>query len=106
MKMNKPKLTVIFNRGFRQGANDRASRGLPLSRATQPPNQIPACPKWSGDLSGQIAWTLGYATGYQIGASDTELVSADVAAASGMVFEMSEQMLENVGAFEKMSYES
>jgi len=104
--MEKAKLTEIFNRGFRHGANDRASRGLPLSPTTQPPSQIPDCPEWHSDLSGQIAWTLGYATGYQIGASDTELTSADARAAHGMVFEMDEQMLERVGAFKKMSYES
>jgi len=104
--MDKPRLTEIFNRGFRHGANDRASRGLPLSRATQPPSQIPDCPEGHGDISGQIAWTMGYATGYQIGASDTEWASVNVPAAHGMLFEMSEQMLERVGAFKKMSYES
>jgi hypothetical protein len=73
---------------------------------TQPPAHIPDCPPGLGDISAQIAWTLGYATGYQIGASDTELASVDVPGACGMVSEMSEQMLEMVGAFQKMSDES
>ena len=46
------------------------------------------------------------ATGYQIGASDTELASVDVPGAHGMVSEMNEQMLEIFGAFKKMSDES
>ena len=57
-------------------------------------------------MSGDIAWTIGYATGYQIGASDPELASVDVPGAHGMLSEMSEQMLEKVGAFKKMSDES
>ena len=97
--MDKSRLTEIFNRGFRRGANDRARRGLPLSRATQPPNDIPDCPEGHGDTSGEIAWTVGYATGYQIGASDTEMASVDVPGAHGLVSGMSEQMLEIVGAF-------
>ena len=105
-RMDKPRLTEIFNRGFRQGANDRANRGLPLARATEPPSQIPDCRESHGDLSGQIAWNMGYATGYQIGASDTELASVDGPAAHGMLFEMNEEMLEKVGAFKKMSDES
>jgi len=104
--MDKRRLTEIFNRGFRRGANDRASRGLPLSGETQAPNHIPDYPSSAGDLSGQLAWTLGYATGYQIGASDTELASVDVPRAHGLVAEMSEQMLERVGAFEKMVNEN
>jgi hypothetical protein len=103
--MDKRKLTEIFNRGFRQGANSRASRGLPLSRATLPPGDIPDCPEAHSDVSGEIAWTMGYATGYQIGASDTELASVEVSGAHGMLSEMSEQMLETVGAFGKMSDE-
>jgi hypothetical protein len=103
--MDKRRLTEVFNRGFRCGANDRASQGLPLSKATQPPGNIPDCPVGPGDVSGQIAWTVGYATGYQIGASDTELASVDVPGAHGMVAGMSEQMLELVGAFKKMSDE-
>ena len=103
--MDKKKLTEIFNRGFRRGANDRASRGWALSRATEPPSQIPDCPERHGDIAGQIAWTMGYATGYQIGASDSELASVEVPAAHGMISEMSEQMLEKVGAFQKMSYQ-
>jgi len=104
--MDKRRLTEIFNRGFRLGANDRANRGLPLSRATPPPSHIPDCPQGQGEMSGDIAWTIGYATGYQIGASDTELASVDVPGAHGMLSEMSEQMLEKVGAFKKMSDES
>ena len=57
-------------------------------------------------MSAQIAWTVGYATGYQIGASDTELANVDAPGAHGMVSGMSEQMLEMVGAFKKMSDES
>jgi hypothetical protein len=72
----------------------------------QPPSDIPDCFEEHGDTSEQIAWTVGYATGYQIGASDTELASVDVPGTHGMVSEMSEQMLEMVGAFEKMSDES
>ena len=101
--MDKSRLTEIFNRGFRRGANDRATKGLPLSRETQPPTDIPDCPQAHDDASGQIAWTVGYATGYQIGASDAELASVDVPGAHGMVSEMSEEMLEMVGAFEKMN---
>lgn len=103
--MDKRRLTEIFNKAFRRGANDRASRGLPLSRATQPPGEIPDCPQRLSDISAQLAWSMGYATGYQIGASDKELASVAAPAAHGMVYEMSEQMLEKVGAFDKMSYE-
>ena len=103
--MEKRRLTEIFNRGFRCGANERASQGLPLSKTTQPPGHIPDSPVGHGDISGQIAWTLGYATGYQIGASDTEMASANSPGAHGMVSEMSEQMLENAGAFKMISDE-
>jgi len=57
-------------------------------------------------MSDEIAWTLGYATGYQIGASDSELASVDVPDAHGMISEMNEEMLEMVGAFKKMSDEN
>jgi hypothetical protein len=99
-------LTQLFNQGFRRGANDRACLGLPLSRATQPPSDIPDCPQRHVEMAEQIAWTLGYATGYQIGASDTELASADLPGADGMISEMSEEMLEKIGAFKKMFDES
>lgn len=101
--MDKTRLTTIFNRGFRLGANDRANQGLPLSRTTQPPGNIPDYPASCSDTSEQIAWSVGYATGYQVGASDTELAAVDVPGAHGMVSEMSEQMLEKIGAFEKIS---
>jgi hypothetical protein len=103
--MDKRKLTEIFNRAFRRGANDRASRGLPLTGRTQPPH-VPDCSQGHNNLSEQIAWTVGYATGYQIGASDTELASVDAPGAHGMVAEVTEQMLEKIGAFKKMSDES
>ena len=77
-----------------------------MSRMIQPPSDIPDCFEEHGDTSEQIAWTVGYATGYQIGASDTELASVDVPGTHGMVSEMSEQMLEMIGAFKKMSDES
>jgi hypothetical protein len=101
--MDKRRLTAVFNRGFRLGANDRASRGLPLSKRTSPPEAIPACPENSGDLSRQIAWTMGYATGYQLGASDSELACGDPAEGHGLLSEMTEQMLERAGAFDKMA---
>lgn len=104
--MDKRRLTEIFNRGFRLGANARASRGLPLSRATKPPGEIPDPPVRLGDLSGEIAWNLGYATGYQVGASDAELASVNPPAVDGMMSEVSEQMLEKAGVFKKMSNDS
>lgn len=103
LNMDKRRLTEIFNRGFRLGANARASQGLPLSRATKPPSEIPESPFRFDDISGEIAWSIGYATGYQIGASDAELVSSDPPLADGMMSEVSEQMLEKAGVFQKIS---
>lgn len=106
LKMDKRRLTEIFNRGFRDGANERARRGFPLSPTTQPPSQIPDFPEAPDDLSAQLAWTLGYATGYQLGASDSELAGADSSTETGLVSGMDEQRLEMLGVFKKMSQES
>ena len=104
--MDKSKLTEIFNRGFRRGANERAGSGLALSRETQPPRQVPAFPAECRTSSEQAAWSEGYTMGFQVGASDTELAGVDVPGAHGMVSVMSEQMLEMFGVFSKMSDES
>ena len=53
-------------------------------------------------MTEQIAWTLGFATGYQIGASDRELASVDDPSTHGMISEVTEQKLETIGAFKKM----
>jgi len=103
--MDKARLTKIFNRGFRLGANGRANQGLPLSRTTQPPSDIPESPENWSETSEQLAWALGYATGYQVGASDSELANVDAPGAQDFVSEMSEQMLETFGVFEKMATE-
>lgn len=103
--MDKTKLTDIFNRAFRRGANDRALSGSPLSAEQPPPLQIPSSPPECRARSEQIAWTEGYAIGYQVGASDSELARVDMPGAHGMISGMSEQMLEMFGVFKKMSDE-
>ncbi len=101
--MDKTRLTEIFNRGFRLGANDRAANGSQLSGERQPPSQIPSLPAECGARSEQTAWREGYSMGYQLGASDAELASVDLPGAHGMISDMSQQMLEMFGAFKKMS---
>ena len=104
--MDKYRLTEIFNRGFRRGANDRFAGGSPLSGERQPQSRIPSSPAEYVHRSDQAAWTEGYSMGYQMGASDEELASVDVPGAHGMVTGMSEQMLEMFGAFNKISDEN
>ncbi len=104
--MNKPRLTEVFNRAFRCGANDRAARGLALSSETQPPTEIPPSPTEYLSSSDQAAWTRGYTMGYGVGASDAELANVDVPGAHGMISCMSEQMLDMFGVFEGLPDES
>ena len=98
--VDKIKLTEIFNRGFRVGANARASNGLPLSGESQPPAKMPTVPTEYGLPLEQNAWTVGYSMGYKMGASDAELASVTEPGAHGMIAGLGEQMLEPVMHFQ------
>ena len=101
--MDKIKLTDIFNRGFRCGANARAGAGLPLSGENQPPKQMPMVPTEFGSPFEQKAWIIGYSMGYKMGASDAELASVTEPGAHGMVSGLGDQMLELFGVFLEIS---
>src|SRR5215469_15507063 len=94
----KSRYTEIFNRGFRRGANERASFGLNPSEKLQPPRTIP---QPSVPLKGyeQVAWEQGFATGFQCGASDADLAGVEIPGAHGLITGFSQEFLEQCGFF-------
>src|SRR5262245_18934821 len=95
-------LARIFNLGFRRGANDRALQGLSYGyTAGQPLRESPAPPPAPPDLKlvEQKFWETGYATGWQIGASDRELAEVEIPGACGMISGLGEEILELMGFF-------
>ena len=94
-------ITNVFNAGFRRGANDRAAAGIKYDSESLKDVQVPQPPQGPSELSRSLAtiWKSGYETGYQCGASDTELASVAVPGACGMLNGMGEGLLEMTGFF-------
>lgn len=94
----KSKYTEIFNRAFRRGANERAAFGIRPSPDIKPP---PSAPRPASQLHGleDDAWQKGFAMGFRIGASDSELASVEIPGAHGMISGFSEEILEQFGFF-------
>jgi len=91
----------VFNLGFRRGANDRAAVGLAYEyQPGQPRRTAPETPPTPKEcILERAAWKEGYATGYEIGASDSELASVEVPGACGMISGLGEEILELMGLF-------
>lgn len=102
--MDKAKLTHLYNKAFRLGANDRFASGL------SPSTDLPSCtvPKPPHDcglgLESRV-WAEGYEMGYKVGASDTQLASVEHPGAHGMIRGYDEPFLEMIGFFERWSKE-
>ena len=92
------KYTEVFNRGFRRGANERASFGLQPSPELNPPLTVPKPTTPLKGFEGD-AWQKGFEMGFRIGASDLDLASVDIPGAHGMISGFSEQILEQFGFF-------
>lgn len=106
--MDKAKLTVVFNQGFRRGANDRASAGLMISRTTTPPPPavVPPAPAELPTGTEQRAWQEGYVMGFTMGSSSEELAMVSDAAAQGLVASLDEDMVEMFGVFKRLAQSS
>jgi len=103
--MDKAKLTAVFNLGFRQGASDREAAGMVLSHTETPPPpaKVPAAPTSITVPLEQRAWQEGYTMGFTMGSSQTELAAAKNPAASGLVGELEQEMVEMFGVFKRLS---
>jgi len=103
--MDKAKLTVVFNLGFRQGASDREAAGMVLSHTETPPPpaKVPAAPANITLPLEQRAWQEGYTMGFTMGSSQSELAAAKNPAASGLVGELEQEMVEMFGVFKRLS---
>ena len=97
--IDKPKLTELFNLGFRRGANDRAALGLSLGQPAEFPGRMPSSGSACLSPMERQAWEAGYRRGYRVGASDTELASVEVPGAHGMISGFSEEFLNLIGFF-------
>jgi atypical dual specificity phosphatase len=70
---NRVRKNLFFSLGFRRGANDRASAGLPYPPHIPSPPSAPAPPPECVDPEDADSWNKGYWMGYQVGAADCEL---------------------------------
>ena len=94
----KSRYTEIFNRAFRRGANERAAFGLKPSQGLQAPREIPQ-PTMPLNGFEHVAWEQGFATGFKVGASDSELARVECPGAHGMISGFSQEFLEQFGFF-------
>lgn len=103
--MDKPKLTTVFNLGFRQGANDREAAGMVLSHTETPPPpaKIPSPPAIVTVPLEQRAWQEGYSMGFTMGSSAKELAAAKNPTASGLVGELTQEMVDMFGVFKRLA---
>ena len=104
-RMDRARLTKVFNLAFRRGASDRDAAGLTPSSELRPLT-VPQAPSDCVERTEQRAWTEGYETGYQVGASDAQLSSVDIPGAHGMVSGFGEEFLEMFGFFKRVSDET
>ncbi|MBC7853901.1 MAG: hypothetical protein IAF94_10725 [Pirellulaceae bacterium] len=102
--MDKATLTAVFNLGFRQGASDREAAGMVLSHTETPPPpaKIPTAPTGITVPLEQRAWQEGYSMGFTMGSSLAELAAAKNPAASGLVGELQQDMVEMFGVFKRL----
>jgi hypothetical protein len=101
-KLDKNRITELFNLGFRRGANDRAGMGVTYAhKPGEPVRQAPEPPAPPPDLSTteRKAWESGYGMGYQLGASDADLASVEVPGACGMISGLGPDILDMMGLF-------
>ena len=103
--MDKSKLTAVFNLGFRQGANDREAAGMVLSHTETPPPpaKIPSPPANITIPLEQRAWQEGYSMGFTMGSSAKELADAKNPTASGLVGELTQEMVDMFGVFKRLA---
>lgn len=101
-KLNKERVTELFNLGFRRGANDRAGVGVTYERKPgEALGQVPEPPPPPVELCTmeRKVWEKGYGMGFQVGASDAELASVEVPGACGMIAGLGADILEMIGLF-------
>lgn len=101
--MDRTRITEVFNLGFREGANERARRGIPRGGNIQAPADTESPHKGLLDPIEEQAWKEGFQFGYTVGASDSELASVEIPGAQGMFSGVGEEMLEMFGFFAKLS---
>ena len=101
-RMDRARLTQVYNLAFRRGANERDAAGLTPSSELRP-QTVPPPPADCSASPEEHAWREGYEMGYQVGASDAQLATVDVPGAHGMVSGFGEPFLEMFGFFKRMS---